>query len=387
MQELALCLDLRHRRCLVVGGGEAARAAAESLLAAGARVAVVTTEPDDSVMALADAGRIELQRHAFRPEDLDGSWLAVAATEDPASDEAVAAAAEARQVFCEAHQATGNCRRAPAVDRGSAQLAVAELAPTTSGGRVDLVGAGPGDPGLLTLDAVAALQQADLILHDRLVPEAILCLANPAAERHYVGKARSKHSYEQGTLNQLLGEYARNGHYVVRLKGGDPFVFGRGGEEAASLMAEDVPVRVIPGVTAASGCATYAGIPLTHRDHAHSVQFLTAHRQDGAVVLDWGSVANPRQTLAIYMGLDGLEQVCEGLIQSGRDAETPAAVVENGTLTNQRVADGTLTTLPERVREAELASPAMLLVGGVVGLRAELASACARSEAADDTPA
>jgi len=381
MTELALGVDLTGRRCLVVGGGEAALEAARSLLAAGAALTVVAERPAPDLVQMADDGQLQLRGRPWTPTDLDGCWLAMAAAEDAAVDQAVAEAAENRRIFCQAPMG-GTCRRPAGLDCAGVQLAVHDK-PRAAGGRVDLVGAGPGDPGLLTLDAVAALQQADLILHDRLVPDAILDLAHPAAERHYVGKARSKHSYEQGTLNELLGEHARNGRRVVRLKGGDPFVFGRGGEEAASLMAEGVPVRVIPGITAASGSATYAGIPLTHRDHAHSVHFLTAHRQDGAVVLDWGSVTNPRQTLAIYMGLDGLEQVCAGLIQVGRAADTPAAVVENGTLAEQRVAAGTLTDLPERVREKELASPAMLLVGGVVGLRDELTPACGRSDAVE----
>jgi len=383
MTELALSLDLKDRRCLVVGGGEAAVSAARSLLAAGALVSVIAERASADMLGVADSDRVQLHKRGFNIADLGGIWLAIAASEDATIDRQVADAAEQRQIICEALGATGSCRRPPAIQRGEVGIAITGGAPASESGRVDLVGAGPGDPGLLTLDAVAALNQADLILHDRLVPEAILDLANPAAERQYVGKARSKHSYEQGTLNELLGEHARSGQRVVRLKGGDPFVFGRGGEEVASLMKEGVPVRVIPGVTAASGCATYAGIPLTHRDHAHSVHFLTAHRQDGAVVLDWGSVANPWQTLAIYMGLDGLEQVCEGLIQAGRDADTPAAVVERGTLPSQRVADGTLTTLPERVREADLASPAMLIVGGVVGLRDQLANACGRNDAAE----
>jgi uroporphyrin-III C-methyltransferase len=350
-------------------------------LAAGALVSVVAERADPGFMELANDDRIQLHKRGFDTSDLGGVWLAIAASGDAAVDRQVADAAEQRQIFCEAVNATGTCQRPPSVQRGQVGIAVTGGAPADGIGRVDLVGAGPGDPGLLTLDAVAALKQADLILHDRLVPDAILDLANPAAERHYVGKARSRHSYEQGTLNELLGEHARQGRRVVRLKGGDPFVFGRGGEEMASLLTEGVPVSVIPGITAASGSATYAGIPLTHRDHAHSVHFLTAHRQDGAVVLDWGSVANPRQTLAIYMGLDGLEQVCRGLIQVGRAADTPAAVVENGTLASQRVAAGTLDDLPERVRDKELASPAMLLVGGVVGLRDQLAPACRRDDA------
>ncbi|WP_435104928.1 uroporphyrinogen-III C-methyltransferase [Arhodomonas sp. AD133] len=237
---------------------------------------------------------------------------------------------------------------------------------------MDLVGAGPGDPGLLTLDALAALQCADVVLHDRLVADEVLALAPPEAERHYVGKARARHSYEQGSLNELMVELAQDGRHVVRLKGGDPFVFGRGGEEAASIAAAGIPVRVIPGITAAGGCAAYAGIPLTHRDYAHSCQFITARRRHGAIELDRDGLARPRQTLAIYMGLSALGEVCDELTDAGLAPATPAALVERGTLPDQRVLTGTLANLPDRARPLALRSPTLLIVGDVVRLHAAL---------------
>ncbi|MFP4615108.1 MAG: uroporphyrinogen-III C-methyltransferase [Thiohalorhabdus sp.] len=235
--------------------------------------------------------------------------------------------------------------------------------------RVDLVGAGPGDPGLLTLHAVAALQRAEVVLHDRLIPQEVLDLANPDAERVYVGKARARHHYKQEELNALMVARAREGRYVVRLKGGDPFVFGRGGEEAEALAAEGIPVRIIPGITAAGGCAAYAGIPLTHRDHAYRCQFVTAHRRNGGTELDWAALVQPQQTVVVYMGLHGLDKVCTEMVEAGAPATMPAALVERGTLAAQRVVTGTLGDLPGRVAGLEIQSPALLIVGEVVRLR------------------
>ncbi|WP_026143077.1 MULTISPECIES: uroporphyrinogen-III C-methyltransferase [unclassified Thioalkalivibrio] len=246
-------------------------------------------------------------------------------------------------------------------------------------GCVDLVGAGPGDPGLLTLDAVAAMQHADVLLHDRLIPEAILELANPQAQRLYVGKARSRHSCDQGDLNERMIALAREGHYVVRLKGGDPFVYGRGGEEAAAIAAAGIPVRIVPGITAAGGCAAYAGIPLTHRDHAYRCQFVTAHRRAGETDLDWASLVQPQQTLVVYMGLHTLAEVCGEMMAAGADGAMPAALVEQGTRPMQRVIEGTLADLPTQVADLAIQSPALLIVGEVVRLRETIAAQGAQS--------
>nr|WP_024867688.1 uroporphyrinogen-III C-methyltransferase [Pseudoxanthomonas suwonensis] len=239
-------------------------------------------------------------------------------------------------------------------------------------GGVALVGAGPGDPGLLTLHAVRALEQADVVLHDRLVGAGVLALVPARTLRIETGKSAGAHGMAQEGIHALMLEHARAGRRVVRLKGGDPFVFGRGGEELEFLRAHGIPFRVVPGVTAALACAAYAGIPLTHRDHAQSVRLLTAHCRDSVDTLDWEELARERQTLAIYMGVAGLERLRERLLGAGRDPATPFALVENGSRPEQRVVTGTLADLPDTARAHAVASPALLILGEVAALAAQL---------------
>ncbi|MBK6472144.1 MAG: uroporphyrinogen-III C-methyltransferase [Betaproteobacteria bacterium] len=239
-------------------------------------------------------------------------------------------------------------------------------------GKVYLVGAGPGDAELLTLKAARLLAQADVVVYDHLVGADVLALVGPAARRLYVGKERSHHSIPQEGINELLVRLAREGRTVVRLKGGDPFVFGRGGEELQVLAAEGVPFEVVPGITAACGVASYAGIPLTHRDYAQSVTFVTGHLKDGSCNLDWPALARPRQTVVIYMGLSGLATICTRLVEHGLPASWPAAVVAHGTLAEQQVVCATLGTLAEAVAREGLQSPALTIVGEVIKLRDEL---------------
>lgn len=241
-----------------------------------------------------------------------------------------------------------------------------------TGGRVALVGAGPGDPELLTLRAARLLAQADAVVYDHLVSPQVLELIGPGAQRHYVGKERSNHSMAQEGINALLVRLAREGRRVVRLKGGDPFVFGRGGEELQVLAASGVCFEVVPGITAACGVASYAGIPLTHRDFAQSCTFVTGHLKDGSCDLDWPALARPRQTVVIYMGLSGLAAICAQLVAHGLPAGWPAAVVAQGTLASQRVVCATLATLADEVVREGLASPCLTIVGEVVRLRDEL---------------
>jgi uroporphyrin-III C-methyltransferase/precorrin-2 dehydrogenase/sirohydrochlorin ferrochelatase len=245
--------------------------------------------------------------------------------------------------------------------------------PASPAGSVVLVGAGPGDPGLVTLNALRAMNEADVILHDRLVSAEVLRLARRDATRIEVGKSAGRHSTSQEDIHALMLEHARQGKRVVRLKGGDPFVFGRGGEELEFLRAHDVPFEVIPGITAAVACAAYAGIPLTHRDHAQSLRLVTAHCKDSLSALDeggvdWSAMAQEKQTLAVYMGVAGLEKVRERLVLAGAAPHLPFALVENGSRPQQRVITGTLASLPESARHHRVQSPALLILGEVAAL-------------------
>ncbi|WP_067214905.1 uroporphyrinogen-III C-methyltransferase [Marinomonas gallaica] len=239
-------------------------------------------------------------------------------------------------------------------------------------GKVYLVGAGPGDPDLLTMKAHRLLLAADVVLYDRLVGEQIIAMIPDKAEKLYVGKAKSLHSLPQDQINQLLASKAKEGKVVVRLKGGDPFIFGRGGEELEELVCEGVSFEVVPGVTAAAGCAAYAGIPLTHRDYAQSVRFLTGHLKDGTTDLPWDELVHPSQTLVIYMGLTGLESISQSLIRFGMRPSMPVAIVEKGTSIEQRVFTSTMKDVHQMALDNEVKSPALLIIGEVVALQDKL---------------
>jgi uroporphyrin-III C-methyltransferase/precorrin-2 dehydrogenase/sirohydrochlorin ferrochelatase len=230
------------------------------------------------------------------------------------------------------------------------------------------VGAGPGDPELLTLRAVRLLQQTDVIVYDHLVSSAVLDFVSPTALRIYAGKRRNEHTLRQEQINALLVSHALEGKQVVRLKGGDPFIFGRGGEELQALAAHGIAFEVVPGVTAASGIASYAGIPLTHRDYAQRCLFVTGHLKDGTADLDWPSLVRPCQTVVIYMGLGGLPSICREMIAHGAAPTLPVAVVQDGTIATQKVVTSTLADMPQRAAAEGLVSPCLIIIGEVVRL-------------------
>lgn len=239
-------------------------------------------------------------------------------------------------------------------------------------GEVYLVGAGPGNPDLLNFRALRLMQQADVVVYDRLVSPPILDMCRRDADRFYVGKERDNHAVPQDEINMVLVRLAKEGKRVLRLKGGDPFIFGRGGEEIETLREHGVPFQVVPAVTAAAGVASYAGIPLTHRDHAQALVLVTGHLKDGSMNLDWDMLCRPRQTIVIYMGLKGLVTLCEKMIEHGLPATTPAAIVQQGTTVNQKTVTGTLETLPDLAAAAEMKPPTLIIVGSVVSLHDKL---------------
>lgn len=359
-----LFADLRHRPVLVVGGGAAAERTTEALLLSGALPRIGAPALTAQLRAWAQAGRIEWWAGEFQEDWLDGVWLAVAATDDLTVTQALASAAETRRLLMSmAQDAEPSSSREPALTNLGPVPQVAQALSS-----VVLVGAGPGDPGLLTLNAVRALNEADVILYDRLVSEEILRLARPDAVRIEVGKSAQGHSIRQEEIHALMLEHARAGQRVVRLKGGDPFVFGRGGEELQFLHAHGIAYEVVPGITAAVACAAYAGIPLTHRDHAQSVRLITAHCKASLDTLDWPALARERQTLAFYMGVGELETLRTRLTDEGCPASTPFALVENGSREEQRVVIGQLDDLPHTARHHGVRSPALLILGEVAAL-------------------
>lgn len=455
MQFLPIFLNVRTQPCLVVGGGDVATRKVELLLKAQAKVTVVAPLLGTALAILHQAGKFTHVVGNFRPEQVSGQRIIIAATDDEAVNRAVAMAAQASNIPVNVVDRPELCTfimpaiidRSPvvvAVSSGGAspvlarllrarleslvpaaygrlatlvsgfrekvkarfasgadrrvfwervlQGAVAEmayagrddearaalekqLASTQAGiaqGEVYLVGAGPGDPDLLTFRALRLMQQADVVVYDRLVSKQVLELVRRDAEKLYAGKERDNHAIPQEDINHLLVRLAKEGKRVLRLKGGDPFIFGRGGEEIATLAAEGIPFQVVPGITAAAGCAAYSGIPLTHRDYSQAVVFVTGHLQDGSVNLNWKALAQPNQTVVFYMGLHGVPAICAGLTSHGMPNTTPVALIQQGTTPNQRVFVSTLEGLPDLVKKEKIKAPTLIIVGEVVRLHETL---------------
>jgi uroporphyrin-III C-methyltransferase/precorrin-2 dehydrogenase/sirohydrochlorin ferrochelatase len=452
MDFLPVFLNLKEKKCLVVGGGDVAVRKASILLQAGATLRVVAPILNESFQLPPGNEHIA---ERFQLSHLDGMTLVIAATDDAAVNEHVSREARQRNIPINVVDNPGLCTfimpaildRSPllvAFSTGGASPVLARLLRgkletlipqaygrlaafaerfrntvkqridtssqrrifwedvldgavaekvfagdeataeamllnllehphTQAVGEVYLVGAGPGDPDLLTFRALRLMQKADIVLYDNLVSKPILEMTRRDAERIFVGKRRGNHTLPQEEINDLLVRLAKEGKRVLRLKGGDPFIFGRGGEEIEKLSEHKINFQVVPGITAASGVSTYAGIPLTHRDHAQSCVFVTGHLKDGTMDLDWDLLARPKQTIVVYMGLQGLEMLCTQLVAHGLPATTPIAIVQQGTTQNQRVVSGTLATLARNPEVAQLHAPTLIIVGGVVSLREKLA--------------
>jgi uroporphyrin-III C-methyltransferase/precorrin-2 dehydrogenase/sirohydrochlorin ferrochelatase len=455
MDFFPIFLDIKQKRCLVVGGGNIAERKAASLLKSGADVVLVSPDLSQNLASWRDQARITHHQREFQKIDLDGAHLVIAATNNPSVNQQIADLADGQKIPVNVVDQPDRCSfilpsvidRSPVVaavstsgsspvlarlirsrmesmipagygrlaelcnrfrqrvkdtfanpadrrlfwertlESGVAERvfsghdteadelmerALAEHRLSKDMGEVYLVGAGPGDPDLLTFRALRLMQQADVVVYDRLVAKPILDMTRPEAEHVYVGKERDKHTMRQEEINKLLARLAKEGKRVLRLKGGDPFIFGRGGEEIDTLAEEGVPFQVIPGITAAAGCASYSGIPLTHRDYAQSVTFVTGHLKDGSMNLNWSMLAQPNQTIVFYMGLVGLPVICKELKAHGVDGEMPIALVQQGTTHKQRVFTGTLETIQEIVEREKPKPPTLIIVGHVVELQEKL---------------
>ncbi len=373
MELLPVSLSLADRKCLVVGSQPQADHLVKTLAAQRAQVvwvgcAATSVLPDN----------VRLFDRPFKSDDLDDCWLVVAASASDTENNSVKQLCEARQLFCSiaTDQQHSNWLLSQAAEPQTTTAISPHPAyredPHQNAGLVSLVGAGPGDPDLLTLRALKLIKIADAIVYDRLVSKPILKMCNPDAEFVYAGKAKAQHTLPQDSINDLLVQLAKKYKNVVRLKGGDPFIFGRGGEEIETLADQEIAFQVVPGITAASGCAAFSGIPLTHRDHAQSCIFVTGHLRDGKINLNWQELIDPGLTIVVYMGLTGVDQICKSLIEHGRSADTPAALIERGTKPEQRVLSSTLQGLSLLVAQNNVVAPTLLIIGGVVSLRDKL---------------
>lgn len=455
MDLLPIFLNIKAKRCVVVGGGEVAYRKASLLLRAGADLIVIAASVSEELQSLCIQHHATIVQRDFQESDLRGATLVVAATDDSLVNERVSKLSSNLHIPVNVVDQPRLCSfiMPSIVDRSPIVVAISsggsspiltrkikELNETMLPGRIDrlaemlgsyrdrvkgeiegfserirfwesvldseipelvysgqndeayhamerrlaspdgdrvggevyLVGAGPGDPDLLTLRALRLMHKADIVLYDRLVSPEILLKLRPDAEKIYVGKRSADHAVPQETINEMLVRLAQQGSRVLRLKGGDPFIFGRGGEELESLAAAGIPFQIVPGITAASGCASYAGIPLTHRDYSQSVRFLTGHTKDGRVPLPWDILVQEQQTLVFYMGLAGLPLICEQLLKHGMSENMPVAIVQQGTTKTQKVVVGNLEDIADRAVQSEIEAPTIIIIGEVVKLQQSL---------------
>jgi uroporphyrin-III C-methyltransferase len=409
-------LRLLNRRVVVVGGGQVAHRRVVGLLEARARVMVVSPEVTPALEALVAAGSLTWVRRRYEPGDLDGAWYAVAATDDPAVNAAVAEEADRSHIFCaRADDRSASSVWTPAVGRqgdlvvgvhgggdprravgvrdavvsGLADGSIADragrLPAAGGGGSVALVGGGPGDPGLITVRGQQAVSQADVVVADHLAPQALLASLPPDVEVIDASKLPRGRSMAQEQINELLISHARAGKRVVRLKGGDPFVFGRGMEELEACAAAGIPVEVVPGVTSAIGVPALAGIPVTHRGLTHEFVVVSGHVPPGhpQSLVDWAALGRLRGTLVVLMGVDTAAAIAAALIEHGRAPETPVAVVTDGSTPTQRTVRTTLAELAKTMADEGIRPPAVWVVGEVVTLAAGARSVAARPTGAE----
>ena len=455
MDLLPIFLNIKSKKCVVVGGGEVAFRKATLLLRAGADLSIVAPVLSDELYKLCVDRDCTITIREFEEVDINNAILVVAATDDLKTNEHVSVIASKLNIPVNVVDQPHLCSfiMPSIVDRSPIVVAISsggsspiltrklkELNETMIPGRIDklaellgsfrgrvkneiddfsgrirfwenvldseipelvyngqddearsaldnwltnpqnnrvggevyLVGAGPGDPDLLTLRALRLMHKADVVLYDRLVSPGILLKLRPDAQKIYVGKRSADHAVPQETINEMLVRLAKEGNRVLRLKGGDPFIFGRGGEELESLTAAGISFQVVPGITAASGCASYAGIPLTHRDYSQSVRFLTGHTKDGRVPLEWDLLVKEQQTLVFYMGLAGLPDICDQLLKHGMSSSTLVAVIQQGTTQSQKVVVGNLDRIADLAVEKEIQAPTIIIIGEVVKLQESL---------------
>ncbi|MDA0281383.1 MAG: siroheme synthase CysG [Proteobacteria bacterium] len=455
MDLLPIFLNIKNKKCVVVGGGEVAFRKATLLLRAGADLHIVAPVLSDELRKLCVDRDCTIITREFEEADINDAILVVAATDDLETNERVSVIASKLNIPVNVVDQPDLCSfiMPSIVDRSPIVVAISsggsspiltrklkELNETMIPGRMDklaeflgsfrgrvkneiadfserirfwenvldseipelvyngqddqarsaldnwltnpqndrvagevyLVGAGPGDPDLLTLRALRLMHKADVVLYDRLVSPEILLKLRPDAKKIYVGKRSADHAVPQETINEMLVRLAKEGNKVLRLKGGDPFIFGRGGEELESLAAAGIPFQVVPGITAASGCASYAGIPLTHRDYSQSVRFLIGHTKDGRVPLEWDILVKEQQTLVFYMGLAGLPHICDQLLKHGMSSTTSVAVIQQGTTQTQKVVVGNLDSIAGLAVEKEIQAPTIIIIGEVVKLQESL---------------